>query len=184
MVRLNMPPVARQLVAALLLAASASGSASAAWLTPCATARLIASWKREGFWRTAAIVDSPKSLEGHRIRYVGKLGAGGRTYKIYYDDNSDPETQHGHQDIVVTTGRGRFLGFYEATDIHVEPSGIDGADILFNASKASGYSIHFGPKGPPRSLMLDGVLIEFAKPDETDLKRHERGPRLADYCRR
>ncbi len=47
---------------------------------------------------------------------MGRLHAGGRTYKIY-DEQFQPETQHGHQDLVVTTATGTFLGLYDLGDI-------------------------------------------------------------------
>ena len=53
--------------------AMASTGAHGAWLGPHATAHLIASWKRDGLWRTGAVVDPPKSVDGHRVRYMGRL---------------------------------------------------------------------------------------------------------------
>ncbi len=141
-----------------------NGPAFGAWLEPCTTARLVAAWKHDGLWRTAAIVDPPRSTVGHQIRLVGRLRAGGRTYKIYYDSNSNPENQHGHQDLVVTTATGTFLGLYDLADINLEPTRIEGPAILFGASGAYGDRIQFGPNGPPPESRIDRENLEFATP--------------------
>ena len=158
-----------------------------AWLEPCATAHLVAAWKHDGLWRTAAVVDPPRSLLGHQVRPVGRLHAGGRTYKIYYDDNSNPETQHGHQDLVVTTAKGKFLGLYDLGDITLEPVRIKGADILFDASRAYGDRIHFGTKGPPQKTRIDRSVIWFSRALEPRLRRQGRADlpvKLSSYCPR
>ena len=188
----------QRMVLAIAAFAIASSTASGAWLKPCATAKLIASWKHQGYWRTAAIEDLPRSVDGHKVRYVGKLHAGGQTYKIYFDESTDPDTatHHGHQDLAVTTAAGKFLGIYDISDIEAEPVRTQGAEILFPPRKDdSGRSyrdrIHFGAKGPPQEIpLLFGYDLELSTPagfreDFPDLKPWPpRGPRIAAYCRR
>jgi hypothetical protein len=150
------------------------------WLSPCATAHLIASWKRDGFWRTAAVVDPPKHIEGNQVRYLGKVRAGGQAYHVYYDEGSNPESKQGHTDVIVASAKGRFIGLYAISDIELEPVGVRGADVLFNSSKAYGDRIHFGSNGPPERIYLNEEHYSFGKPDRS----REPGPRLSEYCRR
>ncbi len=164
--------------------AAASSPAVGAWLSPCATAHLVASWKHDGFWRTSAIVDPPKSVDGHQVRYLGRVrAAGGRNYKIYYDQSTNPETatRHSHTDLVVTTAGGRFLGYYEIADDELEPVGVGGADVLFNSSKAYGDRIHFGRGGAPPNVRLNDGRYEF---DKAEGGKPDPGPRVSAYCRR
>ncbi len=182
------------LAAALTLAGS---HAQSAWLGSCITAHLIARWKHDGLWRTEQVY-GPKTPDGHQLRFVGKVRAGGRAYKIYYDLNANPDTatNHGHIDLVVATASGRFLGLYDISDIDAKPTRTEGADILFPPRKDDlGHSynntIHFGPQGPPRTLhLLFGYNLGFDTPAEfLEFFPHTRpwpqpGPRIADYCKR
>jgi hypothetical protein len=151
---------------------------------------LIASWRHDGLWRTAAVFDPPKSPEGHQVRYLGKVRTGRRIYRIYFDQNANPETKHGHEDLVVTTTAGKFLGFYEVTDPELEPLRVEGADVLFNSSKAYGDRIHFGPDGPPPRVFLNGNYASFGRPSGSRKDSPDRaslpepGPRIAQHCRR
>ncbi len=173
------------------------GQAQAAWLDRCTTARLVASWKHDGLWRTWQ-VHGRKTPDGHRLRYVGEVRAGGRTFRIYFDVNANPETatHHGHHDLVVTTAGGTFLGLYDISDLDAEPARTEGADILFPPRKDdSGQPyrdrIHFGPKGPPEEPpLLFGYDLAFSTPAE--FRKYfprfrpwpEPGPRIQAYCRR
>ena len=78
-------PIAKCLALAAILTAvsgvQAAPRSPAPWLHRCTTARLLASWKHDGLWRAAAVYGPHQ--EGHRVRYLGKLQAGGRRYKIY-----------------------------------------------------------------------------------------------------
>ena len=191
----------RQMVLVIAGLTFASSPAFGAWLRPCATAHLVASWKRDGLWRTAAVYDPPKSVDRHQVRYVGQVRAGGRAYRIYYDDSSNPDTatHHGNQDLVVTAAGGKFLGLYDVsdiTDIYGEPIRTEGPDVLFPPGKANGVPfrsnrIHFGPEGPPKKITrFYGYDLEFSTPAEIrkmDPKGKpwpEPGPRIADYCKR
>lgn len=171
-----------------------------AWLSPCKTARLVASWKHDGLWLSSAIDAFPISAGGNRVRLVGRLRAGGRSYDIYYDDHSEPDSEahDATKNLVVTSGRGKFLGLYnisDIADIYGEPTGTDGSDVLFPAGKANGapfgHRLHFGPKGPPKTIpRFYGYDLGFMTPAEIrkDLPRTkpwpEPGPRVATYCRR
>ena len=162
--------------------------AQCAWLDPCTTARLVASWKHDGLWRTWQVY-GPKNPDGHHVRYVGKIRAGGRAYKIYYDLNA---SHHGHADLVVTAAGGKFLGLYDTIDIDAEPTRTEGADILFPPRKdLNGLPfrdrIHFGPEGPPKSVpVLFGYDQGLATPAE--FRKYyphpwpPPGPRVDTYC--
>jgi len=176
-------------IALALACTLVSTTAFGAWMSPCATARLIASWKYLSAWRTLAIYDPPKSPYGHQVRYVGPLHAGSRSYRIYFDDSSAPEgSHHRHQDIVVLTSTGKFLGSYDAGDVPL-PITIRGPDILFNFRKEDGDRIHFGPAGPPKEVRLDGELPDFQTPEgfRKDAPNEKpwppRGPQVRAYCR-
>ncbi len=180
--------VLQQVVVAAAAWAITSGGALGAWLAPCTTARLVASWKHDGLWRTAAIADQKHG--GHQVRYLGKLHAGSRVYKAYYDVNDDPtmESPQGHQDIVVTTARGKFLGLYDVDS--APPVRTEGADILFDAKGKSGDRIQFGVNGPPEQVFVVSDLFHFNTPAEyrkdfpNEKTWPEPSPRIARYCRR
>ncbi len=149
---------------------------------------MIASWKRDGLWRAAAVVDPPRSRLGHQLRSVGRLHAGGRTYGIYYDVNSNPETQHGHKDLIITAVGGKFLGLYALEETGLEPARIAGADVVFDASKAYGDRIHFGSNGPPSKARINDAEVSFASPEPIrkaygTLPREEH-VRIGLYCGR
>ena len=192
-----MPRILKRTAFGIGIWAIASSTALGAWLDPCATARLVASWKRDGFWRTSSI-DGPYRA-GNQVRFVEKILAGGRAYKIYFDDSADPAPpHHGNQDLIVTSVSGKFLGLYPAADIvdgYGEPVRTEGSDILFPPGKANGVAfdnrLHFGSKGPPKTLHQHlGHDLTFSTPAEfreafPRLKPWpEPGPRLATYCRR
>jgi len=168
--------VFRQIVLAVAGSAILSGPALGARLAPCTAAHLIASWKHDGLWLTSAVVDPPISVDGHDLRYAGKLRAASRTYKIYYDDNTEPgsEAHDATQDLVVTTAAGKFLGLYNISDIsdaYEGPIQTEGSDILFPLSKGgNGKSfrnrIHFGPGGAPKLVRLVfGYDLGFQVPE-------------------
>ena len=176
-----------------------SSPALGGWLAPCATAHLIVSWKHDGLWLTSAVDDPPLSVDGHDVSYVGKLHAGGRAYKIYYDQNTEPgsEAHDAAHDIIVTTRAGKFLGLYNVSDVSdiADPIGIEGSDVLFRTEKnergrfLSGR-LHFGPQGPPRKTNLVlGYALSFQTPADwrSILSKEPKlkpGPNLAKYCRR
>lgn len=156
------PSLLAALAAALALISS---QAAGAWLNPCATARLVAMWQRQGLWRTHAIYDPPKSRWGHRVRLLGDIHAKPQGYRIYFDENSAPEgTHHGHHDVIVTTLNDRFLGLYDVG--LARPVAKQGSLVLFNSSKKWGDRIRFGPKGPPKQIYIDGELPDFNTPQE------------------
>ena len=194
--------VLSQAAAAIAGWAIVSSPALGGWLSPCATARLIASWKHDGLWLSSAIEDPPISIDGHRVRFVGDLRSGHRAYKIYYDDHSHStpgsEAHDASQYLIVTTGRERFLGLYyvgDIVDIYGEPTRTVGSDILFPRGKANGAPfenrLHFGPEGPPKTVRrFFGYDLTFSTPAEIlkqePHRRHrpEQAPRVAAYCRR
>jgi hypothetical protein len=129
------------------------------------------------------------------VRYVGKVYAAGRPYHVYFDIDSDPDTEahRGHSDVVITSASGHFLGLYDIDT--TEPVRTQGADILFgtdarsNPGKRAGYRIHFGPNGPPREVYV-GDQFPFSTPaafpkDYPNLQPWpELGPDVAKYCQR
>ncbi len=163
------------------------------WLSACATDRLVYSWIHQGYGRTDEIYDPPRHPTGNQLRYVGKVRASKRAYRIYFDQGSDPQTQHGHQDVIVLTSGGKFLGFYEVNDTQLEPLRTKGADILFepfedDPNNRDGARIHFGTNGPPQKIVLNGHDLSFATPADFPKYFRNVGPwpeprrRLADYC--
>ncbi len=160
-----------------------------AWLSPCATDKLIYSWVHQGFGRTDAIYDPPRSNAGNQLRYVGKVRSGERAYRIYFDAGSNPQTLHGHQDVIVVTSSGKYVGFYEVNDTDLEPLLTKGADIYFEPPEddphnRDGARIHFGPGGPPRSVNINGHETTIGGPDHTlkDLHWPEPKTRVSAYC--
>ncbi len=186
-----------QTASAFALWALTSSTALGGWLSPCATARLVASWRHHGFWRTSAIYAPPTSVDGHRVRLVGRLRVGARAYKIFFDEHSEPgsEAHDSTQDLVVTSGRGTFLGLYNVNDIvdlYGEPIKTEGSDILFPAGKANGEPwdnrIHFGPAGPPKTVRrFFGYDLTFDTPADfrsaREGSRREPAPRSVAHCR-
>ncbi len=169
---------ALRILAAFGLAAAAFPMlAHGEWLSPRVSARLVRSWIEQGFWRTGEIYDPPRHPNGNQVRHVGDIRAGRRTYSIYFDQVSDPQTEHGHQDVVVSAERGRLLGFYEVSDTQLEPLLTKGADILFEPFEDDPHNhdrarIHFGANGPPRKTVLNGYDLLFETPE--NLPKHFR----------
>lgn len=170
-------------------------------LGPCRAACLITSWKHDGFWRSSAVIDPPYSIDGNDIRYVGKIRAGRRTYKIYYDEqtNAVSEAHDATHDLDITTAAGKFLGLYEISDVlayYEEPVSIEGSDIVFPSSKAGKkpyrYRLHFGPEGPPKKLLnLFGSDVAFDTPADVEKNTApsakgipEPRVKISAYCRR
>ena len=155
----------------VMCCAFAQSPAVAGWINPCTTAHLIAAWRQQGFWSTAAISDPPSSPAGHEVRYVGKIYVGNRAYKIYFDDNTQPTGAHrADENVIVTTNIGKFLGHYAISGSDMEPVRTEGADILFELRRdgvslqqkdSSRFRVHFGLSGPPRNIYLNGALPEF-----------------------
>lgn len=195
-----MPPIRPKLLLLFASCAIPSSAAAGEWLNPCSTARLISSWKHDGLWLTSAVDAPPISVDGHDVRYVGKLRAGGLTYKIYYDQNSEPgsEAHDAAHDLIVTNGRGKFLGLYniaDITDVYDGRVRTEGSDVVFETEKNEKGSflrgrIHFSLKGPPRTTNpVFGYSFAFQTPAEFQKSSPrlnpwpEPGPQLARYCR-
>ena len=180
---------------ALGVVAALPAYARGGWLPPCAADRLVYSWIHQGFERTDEIYDPPRHPNGNHIRFVGELRARGRTYRIYFDQGSNPQTQHGHQDVIVLSGGGKYLGFYEINDTLLEPLATRGAEILFEPFEDDPHNhdsarIQFGADGPPLKIDLNGHDLSFDTPgdfpkDSRDTKRRpEPAARVQSYCQR
>ena len=195
-----MQRVFRQILLGMAGCAVASSPAMGGSLSPCATARLIASWKHDGLWLTSAVFAPPTSVDGHDARYVGEVHAAGRAYRIYFEQVTEPgsEAHDAAHNLVVTTGGGRFLGLYNISEISdiSEPMTTKGSDVLFHPRKDGNGKpyrdrIHFGSMGPPGTVhLLFGYDVTFQTPAEwardppQTRQRSEPSDPVVTYCHR
>ena len=155
----------RIIAVAAVACASLASAAHADWLTPRQGARLLASMKRAGFPNgTKPYNPSKHEADGARVNYVGRLHAGGASFKIYYYEYNDPKTLHGAHMLLVMTPADKYLGGYYVNEDAV-PVAIKGADVLFNSAAKDGKRIHFGAGGPPEHAWIDGENPDFSRPE-------------------
>jgi len=99
---------------------------------------------------------------GDTFKNLGRIHSGHTTYIVYHLEHVDQDPTGPHdatQWLLLITDRGKFVGEYDVT-ADVLPT-ISGHDIVYNVPESEGNRIHFGPKGPPKSIFIDGVQYDF-----------------------
>jgi hypothetical protein len=102
----------------------------------------------------------PLSLDaGASLENRGRIQGGRIVYIVYYYYHINPVTQHGIQAIVLVTGRGKYIGYYEMDGD--PPTSVTGRDIVYNEPKSEGNRIRIGPAGPPKTVVIGDRRYNF-----------------------
>jgi hypothetical protein len=97
---------------------------------------------------------------GVTIRFLGTVPARRYEYFIYAHTFINPESEHGHERIIVMERGCKYAGQYY---VMAQATRIRGNDILFNAPIEYGNVIRFSNRLPPAQAWIDGEVHEFMR---------------------
>lgn len=92
-----------------------------------------------------------------KIEYIGNINLKTVTYYVYYYERN---ANHGQHAIMLLDDVCSYFGSYPVKD---RPRGVIGNDIVFNAPKRFGNSIHFAGISPPAKVVIDGDIANFSR---------------------
>lgn len=92
------------------------------------------------------------------ITFLGTIPAPRGEYWIYYHDHVYRHNYRETRNIILMARGCKYLGGYVVT---VDPIGIRGNNIWFDAPKRTGNVIRFSNRTPPAEIWIDGEVHQF-----------------------
>lgn len=99
---------------------------------------------------------------GDSLKNLGRVPCGRTTCVVYHCVHIDVSSPYDEsQALVLVTKKGRYFGLYDISN-DLSPSNVtSNREIIYDIPAKGGNRVHFGPGGPPKSVLIGGERFDF-----------------------